>query len=112
VNVTSELSNDNWFDLTTEDFNLKLYDNTTNTLLDTTTMLSTHIQGVPRSTTRSIILQFNVPQDTLINVSQDPRGRRKVEALITADTKIGLAGVNEEIPVIGKTVYVITPFVP
>jgi hypothetical protein len=100
VKVKSLIKNDNECDLTTDDFQLKLYNNSSNLLVNSGTMSSEIINGIPGSDTKAVIFQFNYLKEDF---------KRGFEALITGDTIIGLEGVNEKIPISAKIVYELEP---
>jgi hypothetical protein len=102
--VTCELPNNNEFPLTTEDFKMNVYKNSDNTTIDSDTLLKGIIEGIPAGGTRTIYMKFDLFQDKV--------GDKSFEALITGDTKIGIAGASEKIPVCGQLIYKIPRFVP
>jgi len=100
VTVKGIMNNDNEFDLTTVDFKLKMYDNSTGRLKESDTMSPIIIKGIPAGGTRSVIFKYEYLK-TDIN--------KGFEALITGDTQIGLEGIKETLPVSGKLIYKLEP---
>jgi hypothetical protein len=102
--VHCEFQNDNVFDLTTQDFKLNLYNDSTDALIKSITVPAEDIRGLPGRNFRSL--------DIKIELTSSSVGVRGFKGLITGDTNIGLAGVNETTPVSGSLVYQINPKPP
>jgi LEA14-like dessication related protein len=100
MTIQTLIQNDNWFSLTTGDLSVNIY-GPDNTLISSDTKPSNGIQGVACFSTKTLT--------SWVNLSPDDIGRVPIDATITAETYVGVAGVHEEIPLNASMVFTLNP---